>query len=681
MTAAEPLPRPLRAAVVGALCLLLGYAIVAMPLAMLGVLRPLPALLLTLLATAGLLWLARGFSLGGGTARGAVPWARVAGVAVAVLALVSAVVNAHFASEHVMSDRDPGIYVWFGRWLADHGSLLVAKHSHLFAGTGGFEEQCPVTCNAGPGRGFYVQFLHLLPATLAAGAWIGGSALLLKVNAILGGLSLVSFYAFATRFVRPLVAAGATLALALNFAQVYFARDAFSEIIAQLFLFGGLFVLWEARASWDPRRALLGGLLIGATCMARIDSFVYLIPLGAYVAGELALARVRERRRFALAVGGGILATAALGALDLLAFSRGYLKLERSELRAVWIGLAATVLVSVAAIALVRGRPRLRPALVALSRRVATPAAVAIVVLGVFAYLVRPHLGPVTGDYNRVLVIIQSAQGVPLEPRRTYGEQTMVWLAWYLGPVALLAGLGGLALAVREAMLSRRPALVPFAGIAFAISALYIARPSIFPGQVWAMRRFLPVTIPALLVLGAWGADRAGALLAALRPGWLRAPRGLVGAAVPALAIAAAVVLPAWQLAHGLADTREQAGGLQAITRVCKRLPANAVVWTTSGRGDARLIQPIHAFCHVPVAQSLPNIPASNVRRLAERLERRGRQLYLMSTHRDQLQAVLPGPERDERPIVFHPHKLEESVTHRPRHDYRVRLAYYIARP
>src|SRR5207302_1025237 len=304
-----------------------------------------------------------------------------------------------------------------------------------------------------PGDRLYVQFLHLLPLTLAAGAWLGGSALMLKVNAILGALSLLMFYAFCTRLVRPLVALGATLALAVNFVQVYFARDAYSEIIAQFFLFAGLFVLWDARAAWDRRRGFLAGLLLGTTCLARIDSFVYLVPLSAYVFGEIALATGRERRRFALAVGAGVAGPAALGAVDLYWFSRGYFHLQSTELRGVALGVGA----------------------------------------------------------------------------------------------ALVGGVGAVV-------------LVPLAGVTLAITMLYVARPSIFPNQVWAMRRFLPVTIPGLLILGAWAAEWVGE--------WVATRRSVGRWLVPALVIAAAVVVPAWQL-EGMFDMREQAGALQAMNVLC----------------------------------------------------------------------------------------------------------------
>jgi hypothetical protein len=655
------------------LCVALGYALVAMPLGMVGALRPVPALLLTVVATAGLLWLARGVRLPALPAwpAGAAARAGVGAAGVALLAVASAAVNAHFASEHVLMDRDPGIYLMLGRWLADHGSLLLGNPRHFNSPDGGFIAQCPATCGGAPGDRLYVQFLHLLPATLAAGAWLGGVALMVKVNAILGGLSLLAFYAFATRIMRPLIALGATLALALNFAQVYFARDSYSEILAQLFLFGGLFMLWDGRARWDARRGLLAGLLLGATCMARIDSFVYLIPLACYVVGELVLAEARERRRFARFVGVGVAVTAAFGAVDLYRFSRGYYRLEASELHAVEAGLVLTLVLGSVTLVVARLRPRLRSAALRLPSRAATAAALAVAAAGLFAYLVRPHLGPATDGRNGALVYLQGAQGLPIQPRRTYAEQTMVWLGWYLGPVAVVAGIAGMALAVRDVLSGRRPGLAPFAGIALAITTLYVTRPSIFPNQVWAMRRFLPVTIPALILLGAWAAQRLGDWLAVRRP-----PARTI---VPALVIAAAVAVPVWDL-RGFFQMREQEGGLRAMSAVCDRLPSRAVVWTLSDR-ESGLLQPVHTFCGVPVAQAPEYVKRNYVRRYARQFGREGRPLYLLASRRRPIAHLVRPPSRLGHPVIFRYHKLEESLDHRPRHLLPRRAVLYIARP
>jgi hypothetical protein len=669
----DPLPRWLSATVTLAICVMLGYALTAMPLAMVGALRPVPTLLLTGLVTAGLLWLARGLWAPAATTRTgpAEPRAGVAAVGIAVVVVASAVINAHFASEHLIADRDPGIYVWFGRWLADRGSLFVEHVHRYYSHQGGFIAQCPETCEGAPGGRLYVQFVHLLPLTLAAGAWIGGSALMLKVNAILGALSLLTFYAFGTRLVRPLVALGATLALAVNFVQVYFARDAYSEIIAQFFLFGGLFVLWDARAAWDRRRGLLAGLLLGTTCMARIDSFVYLIPLSAYVLGEIALATARERRRFAAAVGAGIAGPAALGAVDLYWFSRGYFHLESTELRGVGLALGAALVAGVGVMVIPRVWPRARTIALRIGSRTATAAALVVAGLAVFAYLVRPHLGEVTAGYDHPLAALQRQQGLPFNPYRTYAEQTMVWLSWYLGPVALVAGVAGLALAVRGVLAGRQPGLAPLAGVTLAITMLYVARPSIFPNQVWAMRRFLPVTIPGLLILGAWAAERAGEWIGSRRPAgrWL----------APAVLVAAAVIVPAWQL-EGMFDMREQAGALQAMKVLCDRLPNRAVVWTIAGSKESRLIQPVHAFCRVPTAQAPEHPPRKLVRGFARRLQREGRPLYVIAARRPPLIRLAGSQGRVEQVVVLHYTKLEESVAHRPQHRIRRRFAVYLVR-
>src|SRR4051812_1037327 len=120
---AEQLPQWLRWPLTIAVCAVLGYALTAMPLGMLGWLHPLPAALATLVAT-GLLVALASPRRAVGIARVARTGAIAAGLAVALAAAVAAL-NAHFSSEHVVADRDPGIYLWFGRWVADHGSLLL----------------------------------------------------------------------------------------------------------------------------------------------------------------------------------------------------------------------------------------------------------------------------------------------------------------------------------------------------------------------------------------------------------------------------------------------------------------------------------------------------------------------------------------------------------------------------
>src|SRR4051794_2195742 len=155
-----------------AVCLVAGLLVTAMPLAMAGAYHPAVGIPLALLAAGGLLWLARPPADAPRARGGAVVACALGAVAVAA---VSAIVNAHFSAQHVVADRDPGIYLWFGRWLSHHGSLFLDNPRRFFPTVEhGVLAQCPVTCRGAPGDRLYVQFLHGLPVTLGASGWLGG---------------------------------------------------------------------------------------------------------------------------------------------------------------------------------------------------------------------------------------------------------------------------------------------------------------------------------------------------------------------------------------------------------------------------------------------------------------------------------------------------------------------------
>ena len=653
----QPLPAWLDWAARAAVCLAAGLLLTGMPLAMAGAYRPGAGIPLALLAAAGLLWLARPVRDTGVAAGRGVVLPALGAVAVAV---VSAVVNAHFSAQHVLADRDPGIYLWFGRWISHHGSLLLDNPRQFFPTVKhGVLAQCPVTCRGAPGDRLYVQFLHGLPVTLGAAGWLGGAATITKANAVLGGFSLIAFYALGTRLMRPLFALLATAALAVSFPQVYFARDTYSEILAQLLLLGGLWLLWEARSLRSTRVAVVAGLALGLTCTVRIDSFLYAIPLIAYAFGELAFGD-RALRRPMLALMGGGAVGGALGVLDLHVFSRGYLHLQHSEVQPLELGIVATALGGAAVCAL---RSPLHSALRPLRSAAAVVIPAAIVVAGLFTWLLRPHVQHLAAaDFDHELVHLQRVNGLAVEPHRTYGEDGLRWIGWYLGPVGVAAGIAGLALAVREIVLGRRPLLVPLVGVVGVAGALYLADPHIFPDQIWAMRRYVPAVIPGLILLGVWAAQRLP---------WRPA----------ALAVAAAVaVIPAVHLAP-VAKVHEQATGVAAISRLCDSLPPNAAVWTVPGPEETRLIQPVHAFCGVPVGQSPPHARREVMEQAKRTAAVQGRTLVLVSTRPGPLQRAA-GLDPPPRPVtVYSYERLEQTLTRRPVHRRPNSVSFYVAAP
>ena len=51
----------------------------------------------------------------------------------------------------------------------------------------------------------------------------------------------------------------------------------------------------------------------------------------------------------------------------------------------------------------------------------------------------------------RYVAGMQARQGLPVDGGRTYAEQTVAWLSWYVGPVALVVALVVLSLVTRRA--------------------------------------------------------------------------------------------------------------------------------------------------------------------------------------------------------------------------------------
>lgn len=662
-------------------CALLGLALAGMPLAIAGAFRPALVLPASALVALALLRLR-----GPPAPRPASRPATLAAIFVLVSGVAIGAVNARYSAEHLIVDRDPGVYATTGLWLAESGELTVdgrpeifGSHPDLSTNGGGYYP------TESPGE-LDPQFLHLLPVVIATGDWLGGSRLALKVNALIGVLALFALFSLACRVMRPWLAAAVTLALGVGLPEVYFARDSYSEILSQLFLLAGLGALWDARQRRESRRAaLIAGLLLGATCLTRIDAFLVVISLAVYASvvlfaaeGLPAAERTRDRRWVAALIA-GVAVPATIGLLDGLLHSPGYLRDLRPELVAIAAGVGLAVVGGALALVARRRFTALRPALARARRPLATVAAVAILVVGVFGLALRPAVESATVQHSQGAAMrieaVQRVQGDPVDGSRTYAELTLRWLGWYLGPLAVLAGIAGVAFATRRALLGRAPELV-LALLVFAVpAALYLWRPHIDPYQLWPMRRFLPVVIPLVLLFAGWGLDRLWSHASASGvPGrWTAAGR------VAVVAVAAALVaVPGAQLA-GLATMEEQGGVLPALRSVCSGVGADAAVLL---RGDPGLtfayLPGLQVVCDVPVARADGPLSGADLDEIAAGVRSTGRRLVVVATDPQSLGAHRSGGE--PTPLVNHPfEQLEPTLTQRPREMVAAAFTLYAA--
>ena len=579
---------------------LTSLGVVGTPLLLIDAFHPLPVLL-----GSGLLLVALEYSWQRhGPVRRPVP-RRTALISVFALlvAVVFTGVNARYASQHLLVDGDPAVYAVSGQLLADNGSIVQHTRANAlfggaarlnYAGTGFDADADEATVRP--------SFMHLLPEVLAVASWAGGPTLLLRANAVLAGLALLAVFACGVRLVGPVWSLMAMAALALLLPEQHFSRDAFSEIPSQLLLFAGLTLLIDLIRRRDRLRCpillgAVGGLVIGASCLARIDAFVTLIPLVVF----LTVLSVDGARRLAAGLLAGLGVTTVLGVLDLVIASPSYLRLQGPQVRLIIVALAVVLIAgTIVATQPVRAK--------ALWARLGGPtlgsaAAGFVGLLAIYAYAVRPHVAiarnlvagqptPVNG--------LQVAEGMPVELGRSYDELSMRWIGWYVGPVALALGVLGFALLLRRVLANRRGrdgdlAVLLVLLVVGASSALYLWKPSVSPVQYWATRRFLPLTFPGLLLCAGWCLGRlwdAGGR-ARHRGAWLIR----TGAALGVVALLA----PPLSYLRGHLRDRDYVPMLAATRQICAALGPHDAVLLLGAPISMSLPQTVGALCGVPV--------------------------------------------------------------------------------
>jgi len=251
--------------------------------------------------------------------------------------------------------------------------------------------------------------------------------------------------------------------------------------------------------------------------------------------------------------------------------------------------------------------------------------AAAVVLLAVVAasrplwYVGRtPDAPPAQTQY---ITFLQKANGLPLDGSRSYAEQTMSWFSWYYGPITVALGVLGVAFGVHR--LLRRGDLRLLAPLAMFLSAalLYITVPSIVPDQIWAMRRYLPVVIPGLL------------LAAAVVLGLL-ARRSRAGMVAAALVAGIMIVIPA-ALSSRLVTVRDLVPQLAEVRNLCDDLPADAAVLVTDSLA-VTYPQTARSYCQVPVA-AVRQPTRAQLKQVQAAAQAHGRRLYLLFTDRGEI--------------------------------------------
>jgi hypothetical protein len=553
--------------------------------------------------------------------------------------------NAAYSSELVWIDRDPSVYATTARWLASDGSLLPEPADGAFADVPDIGFGSLATFVRGDGR-LEFQFQHAVSVLLADGYGLGGTRALFWLTPLAGALALFAVFLVASRVLRSGWFGLASVVVAgLLLPQIVFSRGTYSEPYVQLLLWTGLSALGLAFARRGLARrhlpvAFVGGTLVGGVALARIDGIVVLTPLVLLAGARLVRAAATDDRPAfrsevvaVLAAGAGAGVMLGLGLLDLTVFGSVYWESHRSQVRSLFVVLAVSILGSAAAVVAARIRPRAFRHLRWPGGGAASVLSAVPVVGLLLAWVVRPHVQTSRGGLdNPVVAGAQRADGLAVDSSRLYAEQSMNWLSWYVGVVGLALALVGLFVLLRRLLVGRGRALEwLFAGTFLAVTLLYLARPSITPDQIWATRRFVPLTLPGLALLAVLPLAR----LWQLDP-W---PRWRLVARAATVAMLAAVLVSVLSVTWPMREARQQAGYLGVIEEVCALVPADTAILVVPGGQSTSVAQSLRSWCERPVAVAVPTVTGDDVRRIAEAVGRNGYRLALVS--------ILPEPLDD----------------------------------
>ena len=626
-----------------------------------------------------------------------------------------------FNSETVIVLRDPGAYLQTGYWIAQHGSLPIPQSLAAFGGPHPGLGFSSIGFFSG-GTAVVPGLMSGLPLLLAGGFWVNGTTAAAALGPILGGLAILAFGGLVGRLTGPQWAPAGALVLALTLPEQYTSRGSFTETAGQVLLFGGLCLVVDALtlgvAGRDPRavsvtasqaapdaarevlagprprlvgwytpqRALmaLGGLALGLSALVRIGGLVDVLPAIPF-AGMLVVGRCRAALAFCLGLAVGVGYALADGYL----LARPFLNSLRPVPELIGLiaaGLAAVTWAGVELVRLLGFRSEGRRLPPGRPLRWLPDLGAALAVAALIGLAIRPYLQTARQVSNAVesayVAGLQQLEHLPIDPGRTYAEDTLYWVIWYLGLPAVLLGGFGLALLVRwclRALISWRDpsGLARLWGLPLAViccgSAAVLWYPATVPDQPWASRRLVPLVLPGLILCAIWASA------------WLRGlartrGAGQGAASVVAAFCVAALIVPTAQTtfglglghagqggaarttADGLALKRAGQGQYGAVARLCSSIGPSATVVIVDRPVAEQFTQVIRGMCGVPVAWMIGK-PGPAVRSVLSGISGAGRRPVVLGARPGQVAAYGSPVRVLDLATTQDPHTLTQPPT------------------
>jgi hypothetical protein len=308
-------------------------------------------------------------------------------------------------------------------------------------------------------------------------------------------------------------------------------------------------------------------------------------------------------------------------------------------------------------------------------------AALFVLLVVVGFYWVRPLVQhPQLGSPSEALRKIEKIEGLTANGTTTFYEYMIRRVGWFVGTIPLFAAVIALALCVRWTISRRSTRLLPFLLMFGTITLLYLWNPKVFPDLMWVMRRYLPLTIPGIVLLATVLAD-------AIAPAGARIRRAVpIVRAVAGAALAVIIVVAPFLALRDTLTTRAPSGLLGLTDAICDRVGSKAAVALLPdvrripfGQATALslLTSPTREFCGVDAAALPVNFTQADLDAIRQRAEQQGKTLYLASYSPDELRKWVPNAKISEERA--RETELEYTLNTRPSrvqtYDYSVFLA------
>lgn len=203
-----------------------------------------------------------------------------------ILIMIAGQLLLGFPSMNIYGGRDEGLYFMQGIHIAKTGAITYEEDQYLVDHYEDISQWCELgylgvyskyNFNTSDSYGAYeFQFMPLMPVALAIGYILGGISLLIRMNGIIGIMSLVCIYCFVSDFLgNKLQAFFTSVLLLFSPAFLWNARATFSETLAQFLIFLCFYIFAKG---WDDEKiqySILAGIVIIFALLTRIDTFIF----------------------------------------------------------------------------------------------------------------------------------------------------------------------------------------------------------------------------------------------------------------------------------------------------------------------------------------------------------------------------------------------------------------------